>query len=134
MSFVHSGARRRGWAGALAALVITVLGLSTLAPVAAHADPGSLFTITKSVDKAVVLPGETFTYTITVDCSPEDCPDARLVDDIPAEFDALTLNPTVSVTGGPSTVTWGGADSRTLTVDFLKPLPEGGVGIMNGSG
>jgi uncharacterized repeat protein (TIGR01451 family) len=132
--FAHYGARRRGLAGALAALIIGVLGVSVLAPVAAHADTGSLFTITKSVDKAVVLPGQTFTYTITVDCSPEDCPDARLVDTIPAEFAALTVSPTVNVTGGPSTATWGGPDSRTLTVNFLKPLTDGGVGIASGSG
>ncbi|MCU1409578.1 MAG: hypothetical protein JWR04_285 [Rhodoglobus sp.] len=134
MSFVHRGARRRGLAGALAALVIAVIGLSTLAPAAAHADPGSLFTITKSVDKAVVLPGQTFTYTITVDCSPEDCPDARLVDDLPDEFADLTVSPNVIVTGGPSTATWSGSDSRTLTVDFQKPLTDGGVGIASGSG
>jgi len=134
VSFVHHGARRRGLAGALAALVVAVVGLSTIAPVAAHADPGSLFTITKSVDKAVVLPGQTFTYTITVDCSPEDCPDARLVDDLPDEFAALTLNTNVIVTGGPSTASWGGSDGRTLTVDFQKPLTDGGVGIASGSG
>ncbi len=134
MLFSGASRARRGWSiAAVGAALLGIVG-SLLLAAPASAAPTSVFDITKSVDKALVLPGQTFTYTITVDCSPEDCPDARLVDHVPDEFDALTLNPQIDVTGGPSTSSWGGPDGRTLTVDFTTPLAGGGVGLESGSG
>ncbi|MEO8529581.1 MAG: hypothetical protein ABI435_10940, partial [Pseudolysinimonas sp.] len=58
---------------------------------------------------------------------------AQLVDTLPVEFDPLTLNTTVVVTGGASTYSWGGTNNRTLTVDFTKTTPNG-LGIPSGDG
>ncbi len=129
-------ARRSRRAFSLAALGAVLLGLvgSLLVAVPANAAPTSVFSITQAVTKPNVVPGDSFTYTVTVNCSPDDCPDATLVDVIPPQFDALTLSNTVAVTGGPSSFSWGGTNNRTLTVSFLKPLDGGGVGLQSGSG
>jgi uncharacterized repeat protein (TIGR01451 family) len=132
--FSRASKARRTWSIAAVGAAIVGIVATILVVSPASAAPTSVFDITKSVDKSLVLPGQSFTYTITVDCSPEDCPDARLVDVMPAEFDALTLLPAINVTGGPAAASWGGPNGRTLTVDFQTPLAGGGVGLESGSG
>jgi uncharacterized repeat protein (TIGR01451 family) len=115
-----------------AALLGLVGGLLAAAPAFA-ADFTAVLQIDKTVNKAVFAANETIVYTIAVDCSTDDCVDARLVDTLPPEFDALTLNTTPAVSGGPSTFSWSGPNDRTLTVDFTKTTP-GGPGIPAGTG
>ncbi len=127
--------KRRGlWSrvalvGALAGLFG---GLIAVAPAVA-AEPTAVLQITKTVNRDTLAPNDTLAYTIAVDCLTDDCVNAQLVDELPAEFDALTLNPTVVVTGGASDYSWGGPNGRTLTVDFTKATPSG-PGIPSGEG
>jgi uncharacterized repeat protein (TIGR01451 family) len=114
----------------VAALAGLFGGTLAAAPALAADGDGELL-ITKTVADDTLGPGDTLVYTITVNCLSFDCADAQLVDALPSEFDALTLNPTVIVTAPP-----GGASSysftgRTLTVDFAH---AGGPGIAAGDG
>lgn len=105
-------------------------GVFAAAPAFAAEDSGELL-ITKTVADDTLGPGDTLVYTITVNCLSFDCADAQLVDALPAQFDDLTLNPSVIVTsppGGTATHAWSG---RTLTVDFAH---TGGPGIAAGDG
>jgi uncharacterized repeat protein (TIGR01451 family) len=118
---MSSGARRARNIGSRVALGAALVGLFggvlAAAPAFAADDDGQL-TITKTVQDDTLGPGDTLVYTITVNCLSFDCVDARLVDELPAQFDELTLNPSVIVTapdGGSSSYAWSG---RTLTVDF----------------
>jgi len=101
---------------------------------AAAAEIDAVLDITKSVSRTTATPGQSFTYTINVDCSSADCVNARVVDVLPTEFDALTLDPTAAVTGAPASASFGGPNNRTLTVDFQRPLDAGGVGLASGDG
>ncbi|MEO5534665.1 MAG: DUF5979 domain-containing protein [Pseudolysinimonas sp.] len=123
-------ASRAALAGALVGLFA---GVVAAAPAAAAPDYSAVLHVTKSVQNAVLAPTDTLAYTIAVECLTDDCVSAQLVDAIPAEFDALTLNPTVVVTGGASTYSWGGTNNRTLTVNFTKATPSG-PGIPSGDG
>lgn len=116
-------------AGALAGLAG---GLFAAAPAAA-AEHTAVLQISATVTDDTLAPGETLTYRVAVDCLTDDCVGARVVDVLPPEFDELALDPTVVVTGGPSTYSWGGENDRALTVDFTKPTP-GGAGIPSGEG
>ncbi|MEO6117003.1 MAG: hypothetical protein ABIP33_11510, partial [Pseudolysinimonas sp.] len=131
-----SFAARKKIATALAAAVALVGLLGSVVIAApALADPFSaVLDLGKSVDKSAVAPGQTFTYTLTPSCSSGDCLDATVVDTIPAEFDALTLNPVAVVTGSPATYSWGGTNNRTLTVHFTTPVAGGGVELPSGDG
>lgn len=108
-------------------------GLVAASPALAAPDYPAAMQITKIVADDTLGPSDTLSYTITIDCSTTDCVDARVVDVLPPEFDALTLNPTVVVTGGPSTYSWGGPNNRTLTVVFTTAV-TGGTGIPAGEG
>jgi uncharacterized repeat protein (TIGR01451 family) len=133
MSFIGRRTRRIGTIAALAgAFAGLVGGLFTAAP--AFADPfTAVLQITKTVNKANLVANDTLVYTIAVDCSTDNCVAAQLTDTLPPEFDALTLNTTPAVSGGPSTFSWGGTNNRTLTVNFTKATP-GGAGIPAGTG
>lgn len=130
-----SGSRRRR-AFSLGALVGALLGLGgglfAAAPAFA-AEFTAVLQITKTVNKANLVANDTLVYTIAVDCSTDNCVGATLTDTLPPEFDALTLDTAVAVSGGPSTYTWGGTNNRTLTVNFTKAT-AGGPGIPAGTG
>jgi uncharacterized repeat protein (TIGR01451 family) len=117
---------------AVGAALVGIFGALFAAPAAA-ADFTAVLQISKTVQDATLAPGEILSYTIQVDCLTDDCVGAQLTDVIPPEFDALTLNPSVIVTGGTSTTTWSGPNNRTLTIDFTKPTPSG-PGIPSGDG
>ena len=81
---------------AAASVVLALLaGLVSAAP--AFAGPLAVLDITQEVDHPAVGPGDSFTYTIDVDCSSAECTNASLTDVLPPEFDALTLSSTVAV-------------------------------------
>jgi uncharacterized repeat protein (TIGR01451 family) len=130
---IRDAFRRRGIAGfALAAALLGLVG-SVLVAVPASAATTAVMSITKSVDKTSVTPGQTFTYTITPQCSSDNCINATVTDTIPSAFDALTLNPTVVITGAPASYSWGGTNGRTLTVQFNQSFGASGVGLEAGS-
>ena len=131
-----SFAVRQKVATALAAAVALVGLLGSVVVAApAIADPfTAVLDLGKTVDKTAVAPGQTFTYTLTPSCSSGDCLDATVVDTVPAEFNALTLNPTAVITGSPATYSWGGTNNRTLTVHFTTPAAGGGVELPSGDG
>jgi uncharacterized repeat protein (TIGR01451 family)/fimbrial isopeptide formation D2 family protein len=117
------------------ALVAALAGLSggvlVAAPAVAAPDYTAVLQISKTVQDATLTPGDTLSYTIAVECLSDDCTDATVTDTLPAEFDALTLLPTVIVTpppGGTSNYSWTG---RSLTVTFSH---AGGAGIAAGDG
>ncbi|TXK19134.1 DUF5979 domain-containing protein [Homoserinibacter sp. GY 40078] len=124
--------RRLQFGAAFAALSALLIG--TAAVPAAAAENSAVLDITKSVDKATPARGQVFTYTITVDCSSDNCLNATVVDALPEPFASFEVNPTVVVTGAPATTTWGGEDGRTLTVAFTRALDGGGVGLASGDG
>ncbi|WP_235736715.1 DUF11 domain-containing protein [Nocardioides alcanivorans] len=131
------GVARRAILSALAALLV-VLGLPLLSVTSAHAAPNSL-EIDKTVDNATPSPGQTFTYTIQVRCSEDDCLDAQITDQFPAELDGFEIQDvsfSPNASNVPRVVTWStGADEPTtlgpdtqLTVD-LQQVTDSPVGV-----
>lgn len=110
------------------------------APVAA----GDYLQLDKSVDQPLPQPGGTFTYSIKVTCSEEDCVNVQLSDVFPSElagFEVVTTSYTPAST--PNTVTWapGGSsappssltDGAGFTVDIKQDLGQGVVGLEAGT-
>lgn len=92
--------------GILLALLLAVMVLP-LGGIKASAAANSL-EIEKTVDNATPEPGETFTYTIQVRCSEDDCLDTQITDNFPAglagfEVQGFNLSPSASYI--PRTVT-----------------------------
>src|SRR5690625_2405249 len=79
---------RRIWAvlAAIAVAMPTVAALAT--PVAAQAQ---YLEVRKTAQPYELEPGQTFTYSIQVQCSEQSCLDARLTDVLPAELAGLAL-------------------------------------------
>jgi uncharacterized repeat protein (TIGR01451 family) len=121
-------------AAAASVVIALIAGLVAAAP--AFADSVAVLDISQAVDHPAVGPGDSFTYSITVDCSSAECTNASLTDVLPAQFDALTLDSTVAVTppeaGASYTSSWGGQNNRTLSVNFTEP--GGAHGIAAGDG
>lgn len=124
--------RTRRIAAAAAALLGLVGGLFATAPAFADDKIGFL-SITKSVNKATFVANETVVYTIDVNCSSFACVGAQVVDELPQEFDDLTLNTTPAISTPSSSYSWGGRNNRTLTVDFTADTDDG-PGIPAGTG
>ena len=131
--------------GILLALLLAVMVLP-LGGIKASAAANSL-EIEKTVDNATPEPGETFTYTIQVRCSEDDCLDTQITDNFPAGlagFEVQGFNLSPSASSIPRTVTWtpgGGATppsvmtaSTSLTIDLQQVTNDPvGVGIKAGS-
>ncbi|HEY1530883.1 MAG TPA: hypothetical protein VGF80_08710, partial [Galbitalea sp.] len=120
-----------------AASVVLALLASVVVAAPAFSDSTAVLDISQAVDHPAVGPGDSFTYSITVDCSSAECTNATLTDVLPAQFDALTLSSTVAVTPPPEagvgyTTSWGGPNNRTLTVHFSDS--SGNSGIAAGDG
>lgn len=79
-----------------AGVTVVAPGLGT--PVTAAAES---LQIDKIVDKPTAQPGETFTYTIQIRCSEEDCLGATIVDELPAAFAGFPIQ---QVTFTPPTI------------------------------
>ena len=113
-----------------AGVAISALIAGTFLATPAFADPpySAVLNLEKAVDRATPEPGQVFTYTISVECSSDNCPEAQVTDVLPPEFDELTLNPAVVITGAPASYAWSGPGGRTLTVDFTRGLDLDGDG------
>lgn len=80
----------RGWIAGLLAIALAMGGVvGGIAPAALAA--GDYLQIDKSVDKPAPQPGETFTYSVKVTCSEQDCLDAALTDAFPAQLAGFTV-------------------------------------------
>lgn len=124
----------------LMAGLLSVLSLPVLQGSPASAAPNSL-SIDKSVDVANPAPGESFTYSIQVRCSEDDCLNTQIVDELPAGligFPITNVTFSPNATSIPRTVTWapGGTSTQPatvaagtkLTVD-LKQVTDDPVGV-----
>ncbi|WP_183407847.1 DUF5979 domain-containing protein [Nocardioides marmoriginsengisoli] len=116
---------------------------SVLTP--AHA-ADELLQVVKLVDNATPEPGETFTYTIQMTCSEQDCLDAQLTDVLPAGLegfgiDNATFTPNAATV--PRSVTWTPGNTTTppatvqpgtgFTVDFQQGTDDPvGTGLVAG--
>ncbi|WP_163541644.1 DUF5979 domain-containing protein [Occultella kanbiaonis] len=136
------------WAAVLAVVLAAPLaGLGMGAALAAPGDPQYL-TVNKTVAPEAVSPGQTFTYTISVNCSEASCLDARLTDSLPPELAGYTVQDVAiapNESSIPREVTWtvdGAASSVApaevtadthLRVDFTGPVVSPvGTGLENG--
>ncbi|TNC18422.1 hypothetical protein FHE66_06400 [Georgenia sp. 311] len=136
--------RRKVWA-VLAAFAVALPAVGALAtPVAAQAQ---YLEVTKAAEPYQLAPGQTFTYSVQVQCSEQSCLDAQLTDTLPAELAGFRLQGVTTTPGEstvPRTVEWTeggrpvaqpdvvGPDTR-LVVDFTGDVttPDG-VGLQNG--
>lgn len=98
--------RRRRWIAGLLSVVLAATGVvAGAAPAALAAD--EYLQIDKSVDKPTPLPGDTFTYSVKVTCSEQDCLDATLSDVLPAQLVGFPIeNVTFTPQTIPYTATW----------------------------
>ncbi|SFK18969.1 hypothetical protein SAMN05216467_2407 [Cellulomonas sp. KH9] len=138
--------RARGLMSAVAVCLAAVLALPMTAASAAPGDPQYL-SLTKTVDRSELAPGDSYTYRVEVSCSEQSCLDAVLRDTLGehaghelrdvqllASAPGLTFVPTWTsggVTSGtaPTVVA---ADTR-LDVTFTQPtVSPTGVGIQSG--
>src|SRR3954469_15511741 len=103
---IRRGASVAAVGGALLALFGTLL----VAAPATAAGETAVLQIDKSVNKTSLAPNDTLNYTIDINCLSDNCVGAQLVDTLPPQFDVLTLNPTVTVSGGTATYSWGGTN------------------------
>lgn len=119
--------RLRRVAAALGALLALVLSTVVLAPPAAAV---AAVSVQKQADATTVDPGQTFNYTIQVQCSTATdpgCTNAVLTDPLPQYI----------LPNGPVTVTGTDADPMIdqgppITVTFQDQLPDGTTGLLPG--
>ncbi len=117
---------------AIAAVALgALLGPLMVAQPAFAADTAAM-TLSKTADKTVLVPGDTFNYRIQVGCSvlTQECINATMLDTIPSQFivgSAATINLTPAV---PANVTVTG---QNVSVAFQAPLsnPLGQIGLDN---
>ncbi|MFB7891890.1 DUF5979 domain-containing protein [Microbacterium sp. NPDC056044] len=118
----------------LAVAVATLVAPAALAaPVLPDPQPGDITavaTLDKGASVAVIAPGDTFTYTLTVGCSAITdlgCRGAVLTDVVPAPFVVVEA----VVGGGANTAAEPVIDGNTVTVNWTTPLGDGTVGILD---
>ncbi|MFF2052934.1 DUF5979 domain-containing protein [Leifsonia sp. NPDC058194] len=121
--------RAARWAGgALAALL--VIAMVPLAAVSASAEGPSQLSLTKTASATVVVPGQTFTYTLEVGCSAVDvgtgCTNATLTDSVPPEFEIVGVSVGTGLDAEEPVVS-----GQDVTVVFNSPLddPPGAIGL-----
>jgi uncharacterized repeat protein (TIGR01451 family) len=87
-------------------------------------------TITKSVDKTDVLSGETFTYTLQYRCASitDPCSNVTVTDVLPTGVNFHSLVGSVHTIGQAGAYD---AGTRTVTFDFIDPLPAGSTGELS---
>ncbi|MGO1402288.1 MAG: DUF5979 domain-containing protein [Flaviflexus sp.] len=135
--------RKRAYS-ALAMIVAAVM----LFPAAATGEPASpmqeqfpeYLTVRKSVNKEELQPGDSFTYSIYLECQETTCLNAELVDDFPAELagwpiDNVSISPAAAEV--PREVTWFEGDTAltdqpaelgadtSLFLDVRNQTPDG---------
>lgn len=119
---------RRGIAWALGAAL--ALGMAITTPqVAQAAEDTAVLEITKTASTTTLKPGETMEYRIELGCSTITdlgCRGATLSDLIPAEFEIIPGSVSVAnATANPPVV-----DGNQVTVEFIDPLGDGTVGLI----
>lgn len=143
--------RRSATAGLRVFFSVLVSAIALIASgLPAHADEGDpkYLTVSKEVSEGQIDPGDTFTYTITVNCNEEDCENATLVDEFPEELDGFALND-VSYSPAeaevPREVTWteGGdglpgepdiiGTNTRLNVEYKQAIHRGLTGVKSGT-
>ncbi|MGG7464845.1 DUF5979 domain-containing protein [Plantibacter sp. YIM 135347] len=122
--------RRRSRLLALLMSVVVATGVMTLTAPAAFAEGASSVSLVKDVSTPNVVPGETFSYDLTVGCTAIDvgtgCTNAVLVDPIPEGFDVVQVDVGDGLQAAAPKI-----DGNTVTVTFTEPLtlPAGAVGL-----
>lgn len=122
--------RRRSRLAAFLTSIVVAVGLISLGAPAAFAEGPSEVTLLKEVSTPGVVPGETFSYDLTVGCSAIDigtgCTNAVLTDPIPAGFEIVTVDVGEGLTADTPVI-----DGNNVTVTFKEPLedPAGAVGL-----
>lgn len=122
--------RRRSRLTALLTSMVVAVGLMSLGAPAAFAEGPSEVTLLKEVSTPNVVPGETFSYDLTVGCSAIDvgtgCTNAVLSDPVPAGFEIVTVDVGEGLTANAPVI-----DGNNVTVTFTEPLedPIGAVGL-----
>lgn len=110
---------------------LLAIALVVVPGAAATADPGDpeYLWLTKSVSDEHLVPGQTFTYRITVECDESNCLDAQLRDPLPtglAGFEVVTFSATPGASTVPRDITWtsGGSTSAQTpaTIDGATEL------------
>ncbi|WP_163543419.1 DUF5979 domain-containing protein [Occultella kanbiaonis] len=113
---------------AVLAIAMVVTGLTLPGAPVAQAAVTSVLSIEKSASTQVVVPGETFEYTIVVGCSSitdVGCRDAVLTDLVPPEFELLSA----AVGGLPAAEPV--IDGQNLLVTFTADLGDGTTGLLD---
>jgi uncharacterized repeat protein (TIGR01451 family) len=134
----------RSWSRAplAIALAAALLAGGTALAAPASAAPSALLSVDKrvnGVDAVTVAPDAEFTYTIGVGCSDSGCVDAKLVDQLPAEFAGFTiLASSVGPSSLPSSSSFAGCSTVVtancvFTAVFEQPLTGSDVGIQAGA-
>lgn len=122
--------RRRSRLLALFTSIVVATGLMSLSAPAAFAEGPSEVTLLKEVSTPNVVPGETFSYDLTVGCSAIDigtgCTNAVLTDPVPAGFEILAVDVGDGLSANDPVIT-----GNTVTVTFTDALqdPVGAVGL-----
>ncbi|WP_343993249.1 DUF5979 domain-containing protein [Nocardioides dubius] len=133
----------RFWSAIAMVFGLVIMAITPLVAMSPANAAGNYLSIDKDVDVSELAAGQTFTYTITVRCSEEDCINAQVRDPLP---DALTgfaiQDVTYNPAGIPRTVQWlpGGtatppatiAADTELVVDIQESTDGGTVGLGNG--
>lgn len=123
--------RGRRYAGLLLSLFLAVGMVGVSAPAAWAADPTASMSIQKSANVATVTPGETFTYTVQVQCTTgtvAGCVNAQFSDELPPY---ISLNGTPTVSG--STTNPNVDEGPPVTVTFNDDLGGGEIGLAPGN-
>lgn len=116
----------------LLVVMLLALGAVLALPVTAYAaDPTASISIQKSVNTSTVVPGQTFDYTIQVQCTSgavAGCVNAEVTDELP---EYVSLNGTVTVAGSTDNPTVD--DGPPIVVTFNDDLGGGAVGLAPGN-
>ncbi|WP_152649190.1 DUF5979 domain-containing protein [Demequina flava] len=127
---------RKTLATALVGLMATT-GVVTMATTAAADPEPANVSLVKTGPTDPVVPGETFNYTITVQCSypvlNSGCFDAQVVDVVPAPFE-VAGDPIVTSTGNSITASHD-TGANSATVEFMTDFTsaDGGSGMLGGT-
>ncbi|WP_248146373.1 DUF5979 domain-containing protein [Microbacterium aoyamense] len=118
---------RRPLISALAVIALVAASAIGVTQPAFAADGDVLVTKTASV--TTVQPGQTFSYTIVVNCTSilAGCTNATLTDTVPDEFEVLGATVGTGLQGDVN------VDGQTVDVDFTMPMAGGTVGLPAGT-
>ncbi|ANJ28317.1 hypothetical protein ATC03_18010 [Agromyces aureus] len=112
-----------------------VLGIGAAVPASALPEPApvditAVATLEKSTSETEVVPGEPFTYTLTMGCSSitdAGCRGAVLSDTVPAPFQLVGA----TVGSGANTAADPVISGNSVTVNWTTPLGDGTTGILD---